>query len=136
MRKILIIDDQPIMCNHLAEILRTKYGMEVIIRNTYTNMNQILQSGCDAVVLDVMMPYDKDYFADVDICDEFPEFSTGKYLFKKIRREYPQLPVIFHTALREQIECDGRSIIINKPNLAVKVAKSICDFIKRCEEIE
>lgn len=135
MKRILIIDDEPLFCGCIADVLRTKYEMEVVVQRTYTDLERLLTTGFDAVVLDVMMPFDKAYFADMNVLETFPDLMTGKLLFKKIRRNYPKIPIIFHTALRE-IECDGRSMIINKPNLAISVAKSINDFIDRCENMD
>lgn len=136
-RKVLIIDDEPIMCKHLADVLSDKYDMEVNITQNYSNMERYFKLGSySVVVLDIMMPYDKEFFSDIQHHGDFPELSTGQFLFHRIRHKYPQLPILFYTARRQGIECDGRSMVLNKPNLAVNVAKTINDFITRCEKIE
>ena len=138
MGKILIIDDEPTMCQYLAVALRKKTNMDVKICSEYNHLDKLLELGFNAVILDVVMPFDKHFFPDLDIeiQDDDLEFKTGIFLFKKIRKKYPKLPIIFYTALQESFECDGRSMMINKPNLAENVAESINDFIKKCERLE
>lgn len=131
-----MIDDEPIMCRHIANILKAKFDIEVIVHSNYYHLDKLLEVGIDAIILDVMMPFDKSYFTEIDCNEDYPEFSTGIYLFKKIRRKYPKLPIIFHTAYQGNIECDSRSTIICKPNLAINVADTINKFVMRCEKLE
>lgn len=135
-RKVLIIDDEPIACSHIAEILRWKYDTDVTIVQDYSNLEVLLRTDYSAVVLDMMMPFDEDFFAEVKTSEKFPELSTGKYLFDEIRKRNVNIPIIFFTAFRGKIECDSRSIIISKPNLAINVAKTIDGFITRLEKMD
>ena len=102
----------------------------------YSNLEVLLRTDYSAVVLDMMMPFDEDFFTEVKTSEKFPELSTGKYLFDEIRKRNVNIPIIFFTAFRGKIECDSRSIIISKPNLAVNVAKTIDGFITRLEKMD
>ena len=132
MKKVLIIDDEPFICHHIANVLRVKYNIDTEIIKTYNNLEKRLEKGYDAVVLDIMMPFDKTFFGDMELSDSYPELCTGILLFKKIRHIYPKMPIIYHTAMR-RVECDERSMILTKPVLASVAAQTINDFIERCE---
>ena len=136
MKKILIIDDQPIMCRHLADQLNLQFDIEADVKSEYIYLDKWFEKDYNAVVLDVMMPFDEDFFKDEKSDSPKNELTTGILLFRKIRRKSPKMPVIFYTAICSPIECDERTIIIRKPDLASRVAKTINAFIEQCDIIK
>lgn len=78
-----------------------------------------------------MMPILENYFSEEEKVNIDFGIKTGLILFDKIRKQYPRMPVVFYTAIRDRIGCDECSIVINKPELAQVIAKTLNDLIER-----
>jgi CheY-like chemotaxis protein len=136
MRKILFIDDEEITARALISCLERFFEFQVIALQDYRQMDNELQKGCDAVVLDIMMPILENYFSEKEITKANSGIQTGIVLFDKIRKQYPQMPIMFYSAhysakQQERMCCDEWTVFLKKPELAQSIAKALNDLIER-----
>jgi CheY-like chemotaxis protein len=138
MRKILFIDDEDTVIPLISQ-LESFYNFGVTFLQDYRQIdNELQQKEYDAVVLDIMMPLkDEDtYFSEEEKVKTNKGRKTGIVLFDKIREQYPRLPVVFYSAIRGRISCDECAVVVNKPERAQSIAKTINDLIEKVSGYE
>lgn len=130
MKKILIVDDENIT-KSLSEQLENFYEFNVTLLQDYSQIDNELLKGYDAIVLDLMMPVIVSYFSEDEIIKAEKGMRTGIVLFDKIRTKLPRIPIVFHSAVRTRIECDEYTIVVRKPELVHLFAKTLNELIER-----
>ncbi|MDR4504393.1 MAG: sigma-54 dependent transcriptional regulator [Candidatus Scalindua sp.] len=91
-QKILIVDDELGWCEVLKSVLQTN-GFEVECESKAENTLRVIHSSQpDAILLDVL----------------FGDMNKGKDIFRNVKLEYPQLPVIMltHTVIEEDFRLE------------------------------
>jgi CheY-like chemotaxis protein len=132
MRKILFIDDENTVKPLISQLERS-FDFEVTFLQDYRQIDNELQKEYDAVVLDIMMPLNPNdtYLSDEEQAQTNNGRKTGIVLFDKIRIQYPRMPIVFYSEMRGKISCDECAVIVNKPERAQSVAKTINDLIEK-----
>lgn len=118
MKKILIIDDEEMLCESLKDILEDE-GYEVLTAtNSLSALTQIEDSTPDVIISDINLP---------DI--------NGLELLKRIKREYPGIEIIIMTGYGEAevcLEAKEKGAFeyivkpLNIPILKLMISKILC----------
>ncbi len=131
MKKILFVDDEKIWVEAIMTLLEKSFNFNVTFLKDYSKIDIELQKKYDAIVLDAMMPIIDSYFSEEEEKEINNGRKTGIVLCDKIRTHYPRLPIVFYSAIKEHIDCDEYTIIIDKPETAKNIANSINKLIER-----
>ncbi|MBD3184293.1 response regulator, partial [Candidatus Poribacteria bacterium] len=78
--KILVVDDEPLICDFLYDALKSKGYSVVAVNNGQEAMNILRHDAVSAVISDVKMPK-----------------MSGAVLLKRVKELFPSLPVIMIT---------------------------------------
>lgn len=121
MAKILVIDDQQVMCDLFYHTLKVK-GHEVITTNNVPEaLKLVKKSKFDVVFLDVVLPE-----------------MNGLELYKKIRLTDKEVPVIMITGFGKQVEKIVKEALklgvykcLDKPFDIVEITNCIDEVLKK-----
>ncbi len=119
MKRILIVDDQPIN-TQLLELQLTHGGYEVVAcHDGLTALAELSRASFDAIVLDVMMPHPD----GLETCRRMRAMEAGK-----------RVPILFITSLsREQVAQDaveaGGDGVLYKPVMTDEVLAAVADAL-------
>ncbi len=80
MSKIMIIEDEELICNELAELLKNNNYETIILKDFKNSLNEILETSPDLILLDINIP-----------------FLNGETLLQNLRKE-SNIPVIMVTS--------------------------------------
>ncbi len=86
MNKIMIIEDDGIICNELSKLLENNNYEAIILKDFKNALNEILEVSPDLVLLDINIP-----------------FINGEVLLKNLRKE-SNIPVIMVTSINKEID--------------------------------
>ena len=81
MSKIMIIEDEELICNELSRILENNNYETIILRDFKNALNKILEVSPDLILLDINIP-----------------FINGETLLQNLRKE-SNIPVIMVTSI-------------------------------------
>jgi len=107
MKKILVVDDNEMLCRLACDILRTEGYRAVPASNAAEALRVLEEEEFDLLVTDSQMPG-----------------MSGLELARAVRNRYPDFPVIVMTAF-EPVECEHVTLWLPKqylfPNLLEKI---------------
>ncbi len=86
MSKIMIIEDEELICNELSRILENNNYETIILRDFKNALNKILEVSPDLILLDINIP-----------------FINGETLLQNLRKE-SNIPVIMVTSINSEID--------------------------------
>jgi CheY-like chemotaxis protein len=95
-RKVLLCEDEPLIQMVMVEMLRD-IGIEAVEAATIDTALAVLHAGVDMLISDVRLPD-----------------GSGIELARKVREQYPGMPVVFATGERMEPPLEN-SVVLSKP---------------------
>ena len=86
MSKIMIIEDEELICNELAKLLENNNYETIILKDFKNALNEILDASPDLILLDINMP-----------------FINGEALLQNLRKQ-SNIPVIMVTSINSETD--------------------------------
>ena len=125
MKKILLIDDDIKTMRSLVDDLMYTHGFEVVHLETCDNVIETLNSSrFDIMILDIMMPIPSNWTLDEERRSK-EGLSTGEVLYEKIRKVFPELPILIYSAKEVKPFNDKKTVILRKPELPAEIVNRI-----------
>lgn len=121
MKKILIIEDDKIICNELSELLKNSGYISLILQDFANAKDEIIITNPDLVLLDINIPY-----------------INGELLLQNLRKE-SNIPIIMVTSKNSETDevlsmSYGADDYINKPYNPNILLLRIAAVLKRVKE--
>lgn len=116
--RVLVVDDQEIICELIAEHLRTD-GHEVdFVSEPQLALERVLAGPFDLLITDQSMPG-----------------LSGEQLARAVKKEKPALPVILLTGFGEEIKAqghlpDGIDLVVGKPVSSAELRRAIAEAVQ------
>src|SRR3712207_3063084 len=101
---ILFVDDEPLRIQSYVDELDSR-GYDVLLRTDVDSARRVMQDGrerVELVILDIMMPPGAALTWEQTGCG----LKTGLHLYREIRMEAPELPVIILTNVPDEEVAD------------------------------
>lgn len=126
---ILIIDDDVKFARYLADDLHNTHGHNVTWLKAADNvLMNLRQLQFDVIILDIMIPIPPAWSRqDKDEADS--GLSTGLVLFKKIREENSEIPILIYTAKEITPPRDNFLKMIRKPTLNDEIHETLLSML-------
>ena len=122
---ILIVDDDVKSTPFLHNDLKETHHFDVTFLQSADDVLLTLKgSRYDAVILDIMMPVPEDW-SRYEKTNSEKGLSTGLILFKKIRAEFPQIPIVIYTAKKNMSIMDQFTVILEKPEFNAVIVEHL-----------
>jgi len=80
------------------------------------------------MILDIMMPIPSNWTFD-EVRRSSEGMSTGEVLYEKIRRAFPELPILIYSAKEVKPFNDKKTLILRKPELPSEIVNRIIKLI-------
>jgi CheY-like chemotaxis protein len=132
MARVLMLEDEPTLVNHLPRLLK-EAGLNVIATTSIAEALGMLLSAddFDAIMLDIMMPPPE------DIDPEKVDYGrlTGIEVARQMKDICPDVPIVVFTVLtdpeiRVKIREAGAAMIIDKPTELDEIAAALWRVIQ------
>lgn len=123
MKKIMIVEDEPVICNELSTLLSNSYYEPIILKNFDDAQTEILSSNPDLILLDINIPY-----------------LNGELLLQNLRK-VSNIPVIMVTSRNSETDevlsiSYGADDYITKPYNPNILLLRIGAVLKRTENVQ
>jgi DNA-binding NarL/FixJ family response regulator len=130
-KKILFVDDEVQTSLGLRNVLQNEYDFEVkFISIAQEVLPELSQIKYDAVILDIMLPFEKSYYTDNELKRIENGLATGMIILERIRIEFPKLPVLIYSA-KNNIKIDAYTHYLRKPELVKAIAAELNELLKK-----
>jgi two-component system, NtrC family, response regulator HydG len=117
-RTIAIVDDDPNFCKTLSDILNTHGFTTTLETNPHADMN-LLATDAQVVLLDMKL-----------------NSISGLDIFKHIKHDFPDLPIVLVTAFRKEMEDSVRIALDNSAFTCLYKPLEIEELLKLLEKLQ
>jgi CheY-like chemotaxis protein len=124
MKKILLIDDDKKTPAFLIEDLTLTHGYDVVVLTSAVNVIEEMHNNkFDAIIVDIMLPIPANW-TEEEKREANLGLNTGAILIRKIREQFPTIPILVLTA--KEFTPEGKNIsLVRKPDSIANIVSQI-----------